>query len=76
MALTMYNISLYLYIVSFNFSRCPSIFQDVLQKRAECPALIFMQVGNYAVCVLPELLGKWFTHQKLPRFDVETEENI
>ena len=25
--------------------------------------------------VLPELLGKWFTRQKLPRFDVEAEED-
>ena len=29
----------------------------------------------WKLCELPELLGKWFTHQKLPRFDVETEED-
>ena len=29
----------------------------------------------WKLSVLPELLGKWFTRQKLPRFDVETEED-
>ena len=29
----------------------------------------------WKLCVLPELLGKSFNHQKLPKFDVETEED-
>ena len=35
---------------------------------------IAMAEKFWKLCVLPELLGKWFTRQKLPRFDVETEE--
>ena len=36
---------------------------------------ISMAEKFWKLCVLPELLGKWFTRQKLPTFDVETEED-
>jgi len=29
----------------------------------------------WKLCVLPELLGKWFTHHKLPNCNVETEDD-
>ena len=36
---------------------------------------ILMAEEFWKLCVLPELLGKWFPHQKLPRFDVETDKD-